>query len=46
MTQPESVVARAAAAKPISGISPTAIAAFSTIDTTAKRNGLRVSSRA
>ncbi len=35
MIQPATVVASAAAMKPITGISPTAKAAFTTIDTTA-----------
>ena len=33
--QPDNVVAKAAAAKPIRGIRPTAIAAFTTIETSA-----------
>ena len=40
------VVPQAAAMKPITGASPTASAALTTIDQTAKRKGVTVSSRA
>jgi hypothetical protein len=46
MVQPATVVPSAAAAKPATGMSPTATAAFTPMAQSANRNGLRVSSRA
>ena len=46
ITQPATVVPRAAAMKPMKGARPSASAALTSIAWTAKRKGLRVSSRA